>query len=70
MAERLLNVPEIAEMTHKPIDTIRWYRHRQGAGYQEGPKMFKLGRTVVAKESDVLAWIEEQYARAGEPVAI
>jgi predicted DNA-binding transcriptional regulator AlpA len=27
--------------------------------------MFKLGRNVVAKESDVNAWVESQYAAAG-----
>lgn len=62
MADRILGVPEIAAMTGKPVDTIRWYRHRQSAGFHEGPQMFKLGRNVVAKESDVQAWIEEQYA--------
>lgn len=62
--DRLLRVPEIAEMTGKPIDTIRWYRHT-GAG----PKMFKLGRHVVAKESDVAAWIEAQYVKAAGPDA-
>ena len=60
-AESILLIREIAARTHKPIDTIRWYRHRQSAGYNEGPRMFKLGRNVVAYESDVTAWIEEQY---------
>jgi predicted DNA-binding transcriptional regulator AlpA len=65
MADRILRVPDIATATGKPIDTIRWYRHRQSAGYDEGPRMFKLGRNVVAKESDVKAWVESQYAAAG-----
>ncbi|WP_210441503.1 helix-turn-helix transcriptional regulator [Nocardioides xinjiangensis] len=65
MVDRIVGVPEIAAMTGKPVDTIRWYRHRQTAGYDEGPRMFKLGRNVVAKESDVLAWIDSQYIAAG-----
>lgn len=65
MPDRLLRVPEIAEMTTCPIDTIRWYRHRQTAGHDEGPRMFRLGRAVVAKESDVIAWIEREYAASG-----
>jgi predicted DNA-binding transcriptional regulator AlpA len=67
MDDALLKVPEIAAMTREPIDTIRWYRHRQSAGYDEGPRMFKLGKAVVAKQSDVLAWIERQYAAASVP---
>lgn len=52
--DRLLTLPEIAEITRIPIDTLRWYRHKS-----IGPKMFRLGRRIVAKESDVLAWIED-----------
>lgn len=69
MTDRILRVTEIAAMTGKPVDTIRWYRHRQSAGHNEGPRMFKLGRNVVAKESDVQEWIEAQYAKAGDLVA-
>lgn len=64
MAERLLRLEEISARTNTPVDTLRWYRHRQLAGYDEGPHMFKLGRSVVAKESDVDAWVEGQYAVA------
>jgi predicted DNA-binding transcriptional regulator AlpA len=64
MTDRILKVPEIAAMTSKPVDTIRWYRHRQTAGFNEGPRMFRLGRNVVAKESDVLSWVESQYQGA------
>lgn len=64
MVDKLLRVPEIAAITAKPEATIRWYRARQTAGYDEGPRMFKLGRTVVARESDVLAYIDRQYAAA------
>ncbi|MDI6912212.1 hypothetical protein [Nocardioides sp.] len=67
--DKILNIPDIAVRTCKPEGTIRWYRHRQTAGYDEGPRMFKLGRTVVAKASDVDAWIERQYAEAAKSVS-
>jgi len=66
MTDRILLLSAVADKTGKSVDTLRWYRHRQLAGYDEGPRMFKLGRTVVAKESDVDAWIEAQYAAARE----
>lgn len=55
MHDPLLTLDEISERTRKPVSTLRWYRHRG-----EGPKTFRLGRRVVARESDVLAWIESQ----------
>lgn len=61
MTDRLLKLPEVAEMTGVSIDTLRWYRHK-GEG---GPRTFKLGRRVVAMESDVLAWIKEQRDAQG-----
>jgi predicted DNA-binding transcriptional regulator AlpA len=57
MSERLMRLPEIAEMTGIPVDTLRFYRQ-----VGKGPKTFKLGRRVVAYESDVNAWIEAQRA--------
>ncbi|HEX2361560.1 MAG TPA: helix-turn-helix domain-containing protein [Jiangellaceae bacterium] len=53
--DRILTLEEISERTRKPVNTLRWYRHRG-----EGPKTFKLGRSVVAYESDVERWIVEQ----------
>lgn len=52
----LLKIPEAAALTGIPEATLRFYRH-QGTG----PRSFKLGRRVVYREDDVLAWIEEQY---------
>ena len=62
--DRLLTVPEIAERTRLSVDTIRWYRH-----CGTGPRMFRLGRRVVARESDVLAWIEAARADGHTPAA-
>ena len=57
MNDRLLTIAEVSEMLRGPIATLRWWRH-----IGEGPRSFKIGRTVFYRESDVLAWIELQAA--------
>lgn len=57
MTIKLLLLEEVAEMTRLSPATIRWLRHSG-----TGPAMFRLGRRIVAKEADVLAWIEQQAA--------
>ena len=42
MNDKLLTVPEVAEMTRLPEATIRWFRH-----VGKGPRSAKLGRRVV-----------------------
>ena len=54
--EKLLRLPEVAELTGLPVNTLRFWRH-QGIG----PKSVKLGRRVVHRECDVVAWIGEQF---------
>lgn len=54
---KILTLEEVAEATRLSIATLRWLRYRG-----EGPRMFRLGRRVVAKAEDVEAWIEEQRA--------
>lgn len=58
MADKLLTITEVAEMTRLPEATLRWFRH-EGT---KGPKSAKLGRRVVYRESDVLAWIDKAFA--------
>lgn len=62
--DRLLQLPEISAMTTLTVDSLRWLRH---AG--KGPRTFKLGRRVVAYESDVLAWIAAQREADRQPAA-
>ena len=63
-ADQLLNTAEAAELLHTPVATLRWWRH-QGTG----PRAFKLGaRKVMYRRSDVVAWLEQQYAGT-DPVA-
>ena len=58
MSDRLLTITEVAEMTRLPEATLRWFRS-QGT---KGPKSAKLGRRVVYREADVLAWIDNAFA--------
>ena len=62
--ERLLRIPEIAELTGVPEATWRFWRH-EGSG----PKSAKLGRRVVYREADVVAWIDAQFEVDGKPAA-
>ncbi len=52
----LLRVPDVAELTGIPEATLRFWRH---AG--TGPPSAKLGRRVVYREADVLAWVDRQF---------
>lgn len=56
--DRLLQLPQISEITTLSEATHRWLRHRG-----EGPPMFKLGRRLVAYEQDVYAWIAAEAAK-------
>jgi predicted DNA-binding transcriptional regulator AlpA len=60
MGDRILGLEEIAKRTGTPLNTLRYWRH-----LGLGPPTFKLGRRVVAMESDVEAWIRE--ARESQP---
>lgn len=55
--DRLLVLDEIAELIRVPVTTLRFWRHNG-----RGPLTFKVGRRVVARESDVRAWLKEQEA--------
>lgn len=52
---RLLRLPEVSQLTGVPINTLRSWRQ---TGF--GPRSSKLGKRVVYRESDVIAWIEGQ----------
>ncbi|WP_067967453.1 helix-turn-helix transcriptional regulator [Nocardiopsis trehalosi] len=55
--DRLLLLPEVAEMMRTSEDSLRWLRHQGRA-----PFLFRLGRRVVAYRSEVRAYIEQQRA--------
>ncbi len=63
--DHLLTLPEVAEMLRASPDTLRYWRHI-GAG----PRSGKIGRRVVYREADVLAYLDEQLgAREPHPSA-
>lgn len=58
---KLLKIEDVADLTGVSVATLRWWRHQGDVG----PRSAKLGRRVVYREADVLAWIDEQFEKAG-----
>lgn len=55
----ILSTAQTSALINVPVTTLRWWRHVGGIG----PRSFKLGpRKVAYRRSDVLAWLEAQYA--------
>lgn len=54
---KLLTLDETSLLTRTPVATLRYWRH-----LGTGPKSFRLGRRVVYRETDVMDWLEQQYA--------
>jgi hypothetical protein len=54
----LLLLPEVAEITRRSPDTLRWLRHKG-----EGPAGFRSGRRIYFRRSDVMAWLAEQECK-------
>ncbi len=50
---------EVAELIRRPRETVRYWRHKD-----QGPRWFKLGRSVLYDRADVEAWIEAQRAKS------
>ena len=65
MADRILTLAETNEKTRVPVATLRYWRHLGN----QGPRSFRLGGRVVYKESDVDAWIDEQYTASEQASA-
>ena len=59
MDDQYLTPPETAELVRRPTSTLAYWRHRD-----EGPPYAKIGRRVVYRRCDVLAWMEAQFAQA------
>jgi len=57
----LLRTRDVQEKTGIPVATLRWWRHRS-----EGPKSFKLGKTVFYDAKDVAAWVESEKAQTAK----
>ena len=55
----LLLITEVAQITRRSVDTLRWLRHRG-----EGPQGHRAGRRVYFRRRDVMAWLAEQERAA------
>lgn len=53
---KLLRVPEVSELTGIPEATLAFWRHMG-----TGPQSAKLGRRIVYREVDVIAWVDAQF---------
>jgi predicted DNA-binding transcriptional regulator AlpA len=60
MADRLLDLSEVAAKLRMPVATVRYKRHRG-----QLPFTFRLGRRVVAYEAEVDEYIAAQRAQQG-----
>lgn len=59
--DQLLTTKEVAELTGIKESTLRFYRYLNDGS---GPISFTLGRrTVRYRKSDVLRYLDEQYAQ-------
>jgi len=56
--ERLMTLPELAEMLGVPIETLYGWRHRG-----EGPVGYRIGRHVRYRRAVVEQWLETQADR-------
>lgn len=55
----LVTIDEFAEMARIPLSTARYWRHNG-----QGPKFVRIGRRVMARRSDVEAWINAHFEEA------
>jgi hypothetical protein len=60
-ADPLLLIDEVATLTRRSVNTLRWLRHRG-----EGPPGHRAGRRIYYRKSSVLKWLAEQE-EAAEP---
>ncbi|GGI03141.1 helix-turn-helix transcriptional regulator [Arthrobacter liuii] len=56
----LLTLDEVAELLRKSPAQIRWMRHNG-----TGPRAAKIGGRVMFRRTDVLDWVNAQFAAAG-----
>lgn len=56
---QLLYTPEVAKLIRRSEDAVRIMRHMG-----TGPKSAKVGGRVMYRKSDVVAWVEAEFAKA------
>lgn len=62
--DELWPIAETSTRTKIPVATLRDWRARG-----RGPRSFRLGGKIMYKASDVMRWIDEQYAASGGDAA-
>lgn len=58
-ADRLLTLPQVAEITQVPLNTVRKWPSQGG-----GPACLKVGRHVRVRESALYAWLDSSVIPA------
>ena len=59
--EKLLTMPEVAEITRTPLETVRYWRST-GAGPSDFPRGQKVGRRVLFRESEIREWLDRTFS--------
>ncbi len=54
--QQLLTITEAAAILRTPIATLRYWRH-----LGTGPRSFRLGRRVLYRHDELIAWINDQH---------
>lgn len=62
MPDRLVLIDEMAKRVGVSVDTARYWH---ATGY--GPKGARIGRRLKYRESDIDAWINEQFSKDSAP---
>jgi predicted DNA-binding transcriptional regulator AlpA len=64
MVDKLLTLPEAAKMCRASDDTLRFWRYKG-----TGPPSARIGRRVLYRESEIVAWLDAQFAGDANPAA-
>jgi DNA-binding transcriptional MerR regulator len=62
--DELLLIADVAKMTRRSVDTLRWLRHRG-----EGPPAHRAGRRLYYRRGAVRRWLAELEQRDSDPRA-
>jgi hypothetical protein len=58
----LLLIHEVAIVTRRSVDTLRWLRHRG-----EGPPAHRAGRRIYFRRGGVMQWLAQQEQAGSDP---
>lgn len=58
VGDELMSIQEVAALVRVPEATVRYWRH-----LGEGPRGFRVGRSVRFWRTEVVQWLEEQSRR-------